>query len=209
MINWIRYELNKRNLYDRQYSFIFDKESFEDELVSLDLETTGLNPKKDEILSMGAVKIRGDKILINESFETFVKPTNKIAEESIKVHHIRPCDIENAKDAKEAVLELLNFIGGRKIVGYYIKFDYEIVSRYTKSFIGCKLPNDLIELSSMYYKRKRKKSAYEFIDLKFDTILKELDIPKLGKHDALNDAIMSAMMYLKLKNIPEYKGAYS
>lgn len=45
--------------------------------------------------------------------------------------------------------------------------------------------------------------------ISFDTIMDKLELPILGKHDALNDAIMSAMIFLKLKDIPLYKGAYS
>ncbi len=207
MIKRIQSYINSRNLKDSRYSYLFCGTK-SDELVSLDLETTGLNPKKDEILSIGAVKIRGDKILINDSFEAFTLPKKKIGDESIKIHHIRPCDISKAIKIEDAIYKLLDFIGNRTIVGYYIKFDFEFINRYIKSLIGCKIPNKTIELSTMYYKRRRKSSAYEFVDLKFDTILKELEIPKLYKHDALNDAIMSAMIYLKLKHIPEYKGAF-
>lgn len=39
--------------------------------------------------------------------------------------------------------------------------------------------------------------------------MEKLDLPILGKHDALNDATMSAMMFLKLQDMPEYKGAFS
>lgn len=208
MIKRLKCIINKKSLKDKRYKYLFEDKDY-NELVSLDLETTGLNPKKDEILSIGAVKIRENEILLNDSLELFVKPTKKIDKKSIEIHHIRPCDLENAIDIEEAIKKLLDFIEGRRVVGYYIKFDHEMISKYTKKMIGCKLPNETIELSSMYYKRKRKSSAYEFVDLKFDTILKELDLPRLYKHDALNDAVMSAMMYLKLKNIPEYKGAYS
>ena len=208
MIKRLKCILNKNSLKDKRYEYLFEDKDY-NELVSIDLETTGLNPKKDEILSIGAVKIRENEILLNESLELFVKPTKNIDEKSIEIHHIRPCDLENAIGIEEAVKKLLDFIEGRILIGYYIKFDHNMISKYTKKIIGCKLPNETIELSSMYYKRKRKSSAYEFVDLKFDTILKELDLPRLYKHDALNDAVMSAMMYLKLKNIPEYKGAYS
>ena len=61
-----------------------------------------------------------------------------------------------------------------------------MISKYTKELIGIKLPNESIEVSSMYFKTKKRSSDYEFVDLKFDTIMKELDIPELGKHDALN-----------------------
>ena len=205
----IKKKINRAKLKDKDFDFLFDEKEWEDEAIVLDTETTGLNPKKDEILSIGAVKIKDNKILISETFEVFVKPSKKISEKSIKIHQIRECDLQNAIAPKEAIFKLLKFIKSRPIVGYYIKFDIAILNRYIKSFIGADLPNELIEISSMYFKRKKKHSPYEFIDLKFDTIMEELDIPKLGQHDALNDSIMTGMIYLKLKNIPEYKGAFS
>lgn len=192
--------LERKKLKDEKYSYLFDKGP-KDEYVCLDCETTGLNPKKDEILSIGAVIIKDNKILMRKTLNIFVKPTKDATAESIKIHHIRPIDLENAVTPKEAILELLEFIGSRTIVGYYIKFDIAMISKYTKEYIGIKLPNHSIEVSSMYFKTRPKNSDYEFVDLKFDTIMKELDIPELGKHDALNDAIMTSMIFLKVKEL--------
>jgi len=192
--------LSRKKLTDEKYSFLFDT-PLDDEYVCLDTETTGLNPKKDEILSIGAVIIKSNKIIMRKTLNIFLKPSNKVSAESIKIHHIRPVDLENAVDPKTAILELLDFIGNRTIVGYYIKFDIGIISKYTKKYIGIKLPNKSIEVSSMYYKTRPKNSEYQFVDLKFDTIMETLDIPVLGKHDALNDAIMTAMIFLKVKEL--------
>lgn len=193
--NW-----NKKQLKDPNYLYLFDEAPI-GEYVSLDCETTGLNPKKDEILSIGAVIIKDNKILMRNTFNIFLKPSKDINAESIKIHHIRPIDLENGLDPKDGIYKLLDFIGSRPLVGYYIDFDYSIISKYTKQYLGIKLPNKKIEVSSIYYKMKKNPSEYQqFIDLKFDTILKNLDIPALGKHDALNDAIMTSMMFLKLKD---------
>jgi len=193
---------NKKKLNNLKYSYLFDP-CLENEYVSLDCETTGLNPNKDEILSIGAVIIKGNKILMRNTFNIFVKPTSKIASESIKIHQIRSIDLVNAVDSKVAITQLLDFIGSRTIIGYYIRFDLAIISKYTKQYIGVKLPNKSIEVSSLYYNSIKKTSPYDFIDLKFDTIIKELQIPELGKHDALNDAIMTAMIFLKLQKYQE------
>ena len=200
--NW-----NRKKLRDIRFDFLFD-EPLPNEYVCLDCETSGLNPKKDEILSIGAVHIKDNKILMRKTFNIFLKPSKNINVESIKIHHIRPVDLENGIDAQEAIYQLLDFIGSRPIVGYYIKFDVAIISRYTKEFIGIKLPNKTIEVSSMYYKTIRKRSDYQFVDLRFDTILKKLDIPILGKHDALNDALMTAMIFLKLAYLPSNKSDF-
>lgn len=200
--NW-----NRKKLRDIRFDFLFD-EPLPNEYVCLDCETSGLNPKKDEILSIGAVHIKDNKILMRKTFNIFLKPSKNINVESIKIHHIRPVDLKNGIDAQEAIYQLLDFIGSRPIVGYYIKFDVAIISRYTKEFIGIKLPNKTIEVSSMYYKTIRKRSDYQFVDLRFDTILKKLDIPILGKHDALNDALMTAMIFLKLAYLPSNKSTF-
>jgi len=190
----------RKKLKDKKYEYLFN-EPPHDEYICLDCETTGLNPKKDEILSIGAVIIKENKVLMRKTLNIFVKPSNNVTEESIKIHHIRPIDLENAVEPKEAIMELLDFMGNRPIVGYYIKFDVAMISKYTKKYIGISLPNHQVEVSSMYYKSKKRSSDYEFVDLKFDTIMKELDIPELGKHDALNDAIMTSMIFLKLRDM--------
>lgn len=199
--------LNKKRLKDKKFEFLFN-EAPEKEYISLDCETSGLNPKKDEILSIGAVRIKDNKVIMRDTFNIFVKPSKNIDAESIKIHRIRPIDLENAIEPQKAIYELLEFIGSRPIVGYYIKFDVAMISKYTKEYLGIKLPNETIEVSSMYYKTRKKSSEYEFIDLKFDTIMKNLDIPTLGKHDALNDAIMTSMIFLKLRNLTPAKTTF-
>ncbi|RXJ95251.1 DNA polymerase III subunit epsilon [Arcobacter sp. AHV-9/2010] len=189
---------NRKKLLDKKFDFLFDEPPLE-EYVSLDCETTGLNPKKDEILSIGAVLIKENKVLMRDTFNIYLKPSKSINIESIKVHHLREIDLKNAIEPNEAIYKLLEFIGSRPIVGYYIDFDATIISKYTKNLLGIKLPNEKIEVSSIYYDTKKSKDNYGFIDLKFDTIMKNLNIPTLGKHDALNDAIMTAMIFLKLK----------
>lgn len=192
--------LNRKKLQDEQFAFLFD-EAYEDEVVIFDTETTGLNPKKDEILSIGAVIVKGNKILTSQKFELFVKPTKTINEESIKIHQIRNIDLQNGLEAKEAILQFLHFIGSRPLVGYYIEFDVKMVNKYVKSFLGITLPNQTIEVSGIYHDKKMKLIPDGTIDLRFDVMMKDLGLPIFGKHDALNDAVMTAMMYVKLLNI--------
>ncbi len=195
-----RHRLNQKRLKDERYRFLFD-ETPEDEVVVFDTETTGLNPKKDEILSIGAIKVKDNKILTSEKFSLFVKPTKNVSENSIKIHQIRNVDLENAIPAQEAIEAFLQFIGSRTLVGYYLEFDVAMINKYVKAWLGITLPNPQIEVSGLYHDKKIKRIPDGVIDLRFDVIMKELGLPSFGKHDALNDAIMTAMMYIKLQNI--------
>ncbi|MFH0710048.1 MAG: 3'-5' exonuclease [Pseudomonadota bacterium] len=190
---------NRRGLLDANYEWLFDVYDG-DEVVVFDTETTGLNTRKDAVLSIGAVKIKGDKILTSQSFEVFLKPSKEISVESIKIHHIRPCDLEHAIEPLEGVKKFLEFIGNRPLVGYYLEFDMAMINRLIKPWLGITLPNKQIEVSGLYFDKKIALIPQGNIDLRFDTILKDLKIPRMGQHNALNDAIMTAMVYIKLQH---------
>ena len=192
--NW-----NLKKLKDDRFLFLFDDNN-SDEVVVFDCETTGLNPKIDDIISIGAVKIKGDKILLNEAMHIYVKQDKQINHKSITIHQIRHCDLNDAISIEEAMEKFLFFIGNRKLAGYFLEFDIAMINKYTKPMLGITLPNTREEVSATYYDKKLKTIPQGNIDLRFDTILTDLSLPKLKAHDALNDAIMTAMMYIKLKH---------
>lgn len=194
----LKKEFLKRRLKDKKYLFLFDDPP-KNEYVAFDTETTGLNPEKDDILSIGAVKIKDNRILLNERFYLIVKPEKELKEETIKIHGLRKKDVESGIPIKEAIEQFLHFIGSRPLVGYYIDFDVAMVNKYTKKIIGTSIPNKKIEVSGLYYDYKIGKIPQGFVDLKFDSIIKDLKIPSFGKHDSLNDAIMTALIFIKLK----------
>ena len=199
MFNKIKNYFNKKNIKDERYLYLFDT-PIKDEYVCFDCETTGLSVQNDDIISIGAVIIKNNTILSSKKFVKFVKPKTKLQEEAIKIHHIRECDLEEAEDIDNVIEEFLEFVGNRKLVGYFLEFDIAMINKYLKPKIGIKLPNKAYEVSAIYHDWKIEKIPQSNIDLRFDTIIKELQIPKMGKHDAYNDAIMTAMMFIKLKN---------
>ena len=188
---------NLANLTDQSFSFLFEDDT-SNEFVVFDTETTGLDTKTDEILSIGAVKIKGNKILTSQTFEIYLKNSKNISSESILVHGIRECDLLDAKEPQDAIKEFLNFIGSRPLVGYYLEFDVAMINRYIKPMIGVTLPNRMIEVSEIYFEKTIPLIPQGNIDLRFDTILKNCNIPNMGVHNAVNDAIMTAMIYLEL-----------
>ena len=191
---------SKRNfskLKDDDFAFLFE-ESEDDEYIVFDTETTGLNPKKDEILSIGAVKIKDNKILTSQTFEVYLKNTKEISSKSIEIHQIRPCDLQNATDVEEGIKDFLKFIGSRPLIGYYLEFDVAMINKYIKPMLGITLPNRMIEVSEIYFDKTIALIPQGNIDLRFDTILQKCGVPDMGAHNAVNDAIMTAMIFLKL-----------
>lgn len=204
MFSSLKRYFNRKRLKDPAYEYLFNEDD-SDEYVCFDCETTGLNPKIDDIISIGAVRIKGNKIDLQNKFERFIKPKTKLQAESIKIHQIRECDLEDAKDIDDVIYEFLEFIGNRKLVGYYLEFDVAMINKYIKPKLGIVLPNKQLEVSALYYDKKIAMIPQGNIDLRFDVIMKDLDLPRMGKHDAINDAVMTSMIFVKLQNIVKIK----
>ena len=199
MLRAIRRAWYRRQLKDRRYEFLLE-DNDGDEAVSIDCETTGLDVKTDQILSVGAIRVKGDSILTSERLDFLVKPTAPVSERTILIHHIRPIDIEHAVPIEEAMRRVLDFVGSRPLIGYYLEFDAGMLNKYIRPLIGIPLPNRKIELSRLYYDwRAPQLPPGSNIDLRFETIREHLDLPNRAAHDAFNDALLTAMMYLRLK----------
>jgi DNA polymerase-3 subunit epsilon len=194
----IRRNLNQKRLKDDRYNFLFDKPP-DNEYICFDVESTGLDPKADDIISIAAVKIKGNKILSSQKFERLVNTDKSLSAKNIEIHRLRVCDLEYGEDIKSVIEDFLHFIGSRKLVGYYLEFDVSMVNKYLRNMLGITLPNEQIEVSAIYYDQKIEFIPQGHVDLRFDIIMKDLKLPMMSKHDSLNDAIMTAMIFLKLK----------
>lgn len=188
----------RKKLTDPHYGFLFEEQP--GERVSFDCETTGLDVKEAEILSIGAVKIRGNRVLASESFYVLVKPENPMKAANITVHGLRPTDLSDGIPVEEAVRQLLEFIGGRELVGYYLEYDVAMINKFMKPILGIQLPNKQTDVSSLFHRWQSKQNAHDsYVDLSMDSMFKKLKLPDLPRHNALNDSINVALMYLLLK----------
>lgn len=189
--------------HDPAYRFLF-RPGPPGEAVSLDCETTGLNPWTDEVVAVAAVRLRGNRIVTSERFEALVRVEKPSSADAIKVHGLRERDLSAGRPMDEVLPDLLRFVGGRPLLGYYIDFDVRMLNKYVRRRIGTYLPNERIEISRLYYDRKYGDAPpLTSYDLRFLTIARDLGIPRLRQHDAFNDALMSAMMYLQLRDMRE------
>lgn len=204
LIDRLRRGWQQRQLRDSEWRFLVDSPP-PGEWVALDCETTGLNPRSDEIIAIGAVRIVGNRVLTSERLELLVRPEHGVSAESIRVHRLREQDVQDGVPAEEAMRRLLHFIGARPLVGYYLEFDVAMINRTLKRTLGLTLPQEKIEVSRLYYDHvfqqlpPHKQQENTEIDLRFATIMDALGLPTREAHDALNDAVMAALAFIKLR----------
>ena len=196
---WLLYHLT-----DAHFAFMYDPPP-PGEWVAIDCETNGLDVRRDAIIAIGAVRIAGNRLLTSECLEMLVRPERALDVQSVRVHQLRERDLAHGLGPEHAMRRLLDFIGSRPLVGYFLEFDVAMLNREIWPMLGVRLPQRKIEVSAMYYDYKnRQLPAHEqggTIDLRFATMMTDLGLPMLDSHDALNDAVMAGMAFMKLRHL--------
>jgi len=197
---WLLY-----HLADPEFAFMYEPAP-EGEWVAIDCETTGLNPRRDRIVSIGAVRIAGNRLLTSQRVEMLVRPDRALSAQSVRVHLLRERDVAQGMDPQQAMRHLLRFIGSRPLVGYYLEFDVAMLNREIWRLLGVRLPQRKIEVSAMFYEWKNGnlpplERGNRPIDLRFATLMGELELPVRHAHDAVNDAVMAGLAFIKLRHL--------
>lgn len=160
--------------------------------ISLDLETTGLNPKLDKIIEIGAIKVK-DGVIV-DVFSSFVNPGRTLTDEISKLTGIVESDLKNAPNISELIEDLLVFLEDLPLVGHKILFDYSFVK---KAAVNHNLEFEKKGIDTLKIARKHL-SKLESKTLTF--LCKHFEIPH-NAHRALEDARATSILYSKLADI--------
>lgn len=170
--------------------------------VVIDTELTGLDEKKDSILSMGGVKMTGSMIKLGGHFYMEVKPESVIDTRSVVIHQITPSDVKEKPFIESVLMSFLDFIGDRIIVGHCISIDIAFMKRYLRK-MSINLENPVIDTLSLYTWLKRRNllknechnpvNNYSLYD-----IVKCFGITAKNAHHALSDAFVTAQLFQRL-----------
>jgi len=172
----------------------------EPELVSLDLETTSLDPKSAEILSIAAVPVRGRRVLLSERFERIVRAgVAEVDPEAVKYHRLLPSDIEHGMPPHQAVTEFVAWLGERPLLGYCIGFDCLMLERAAQWAGGGLLDGRRFDIREIYRRRMLQRNPDDHPSQVLDEILAALEVPRVGRHTAVGDATAVALAFLAIK----------
>ena len=162
----------------------------ENDVVVFDIETTGLDASKCEIIEIGAVKI--SKGRISETFETLIKPMSVIPEEIIKLTGITPDMVLGAPSIGEVIPDFYKFCYGTTIMAYNIDFDYKFINLFGLKY-GYNF--NMKQVDVLFLARSFVLGLSNF---KLSTVCKKLNISLENAHRAVHDALATAEVVLKL-----------
>ncbi|PAU76201.1 3'-5' exonuclease [Halomonas salipaludis] len=198
MLRALRRASDRRRHAEGEYGWLFHPYTG-NEMVAIDCETTGLDTRCAELVSIAAVKVRDGRVLTSESLDLRLQRPASLNGDSIRIHGLRGIDLAGGDCVEEALDKLLDFIGNRPLMGWCLDFDITILNRHLRPRFGFDLPNSLIEVSQRYVRDLRRAHPEIEPNLRFEAVAKALDVPVIGRHTALGDAVTAALMYLRLE----------
>ncbi len=170
----------------------------------IDIETTGLNLLKDEILSIAIVPMKGTKILAGESYYTFVRPANYDLK-SMKIHGIDPKTLENAPTFSEIAEEVRMKIEDTIVVGHAVEIDVNFLKKAFKTQ-GIEFKNKCIDIALLEkWLCDRLGDRKCTADLSLDSLIRDYNLSVRFRHDALADAFLTAQIFqIQLLKLMKY-----
>lgn len=177
------------------------------DFVVFDLETSGLDPSRDDILSFGAVRMHGPRIDLGSAYETLVRPVGHApSAENVRIHQLTPAQLAEKPPLSEALPAFLEYCRDAVLTGWHVELDLAFLRAWSKR-LGLPPPrNRSLDVLGLYLSIRggRASQLLEELPLKDATlysVARALGVSPKGAHDAQGDAFVTAQVLQRFLSI--------
>lgn len=169
------------------------------EFVALDLETTGLDPQRDEIASVGYVLIRARRVCLTTARHRLVRIEGSVAQ-SATLHHLVDAQLAKGHPLDEVLCELLDVLVGRVLVLHHAPLDLGFLNAACRRLWDVPLNTYVVDTLTLARRRHHHGTHREpkAGELRLHALRTRYGLPRYGAHDALSDALATAELFLAL-----------
>ena len=165
------------------------------EFVVLDLETTGLDLRRDEIVSFGAVVVRDGRAVAATAVYGLVRPERPVPPSAALVHALRPGDLAGAPSLAERVPDLVDLLRGRVLVAHSAWVEQAFLAR---ALAPAGLRPAALVVDTAALAREELVVRSERGEPQLEQVAAALRMPVHTRHHALGDALTTATVFLAL-----------
>ncbi|WP_373482640.1 PolC-type DNA polymerase III [Acetobacterium sp.] len=165
---------------------------FPDNYVIIDIETTGFSPRNCEIIEIGAVKVRDNKII--SVFQMLIKPKNPISSYISNLTGITNNMLIDANPIATVLDAFVSFAGNNILIGHKVNSDVNFLYDHCKTNIDYDLTNDFIDIRELFRERQR-----SVLNSQLTSLCEKCAIQNTNAHRALSDCLMANNLYQALK----------
>lgn len=168
-------------------------------IVALDFETTGLDPRQHEIVSIGLVEFSGGCIDLASSWHALVKVAGPMSNESVVIHQITHDQMKQGRTLEELLPELLRRLRGKVLLAHYRKVEMQFLSVACEKLYGAPFLIPVIDTLELGQRRMQLRNhTIQANDLRLFNLRQNFQLPRYQAHNALLDALATAELFLAM-----------
>lgn len=167
--------------------------------LAVDFETTGLNPKRDAILSIGYVRVDGTTIGLHDAQHCLIRPDRALPESSVVIHQISDDRAARGVPLADALPKLLAALAGRVMIAHFAKIEREFLDAACRQLYGFPFMVPTVDTLMLEHDHlERHQIPYAQGDLRLARVRERYNLPRYNAHSALTDALAGAELFLAL-----------
>ena len=168
-------------------------------IVSLDLETTGLDPAKHSILSYGLVQIDNMTIRLDSTHHEIISVVEDIPEASVVIHQITDDRSAAGSPLEEVLPDLLRMLAGKVMLVHYASIEQNFIDAACRRLYGAPFVIPTIDTLILAQRRfERRNHTIQIGDLRLFNLRPRYNLPMYKAHNALSDAVATAELFLAM-----------
>lgn len=161
----------------------------------VDLELSGLDPRRHEIVSFGAVPVLDGRAALAQSVSGLVRPAGEISPDSIRIHGLRAGDLASAPPLQEALEPLFGAMAGRGLVAHVARVERAFLGR-AFARLGTRLRGPVVDTAVIGRLWLSEREGRLGPEPRLDDLAGAMGVPVQAQHDALGDALTTAQVFI-------------
>jgi DNA polymerase III subunit epsilon len=164
-------------------------------MISIDLETTGLDPERDAIVSIGMIALDMERIYCRDARHWIFKPDRHLSSRSVTIHAITHSDVNGSPGLESRFADILDILAGKVVVAHFAPIERRFLDRAARMIYQYPLLFpiiDTMELERRYFQKGLRGLFSKVDSLRLDACRSRLNLPRYKAHHALTDALATA-----------------
>ena len=175
-------------------------------ILAVDFETTGLDLRKDKILSIGFIGIENNEIHLSSAYHGIIYSKGPLTEENVVIHQITDSAKEQGDSLESVITELLGALAGKVMLVHHARIEKYFLERACKKLYGLAPVFPIIDTLTVAKRRlDRQSGAYKSSELRLSNLRERYALPAHNAHNALNDALATAELFLAQVELMHYE----
>jgi DNA polymerase III subunit epsilon len=164
---------------------------------AIDVETTGLDLRRDSVVSIGCAAISDGRIIVRDSYYSLIRPACPVSVASMRIHYLRPADLQDAPAARDAGQEIARRIAGRIVVAHAAWIERAFLGRLLRQ-AGARFTAPVIDTAALARALGYTPASPEGPEPALEYLARRLSLPVYQPHHALGDALTTAVAFLAM-----------